>query len=138
MNAVPPILEVAAQPKDQHDKVPKLFGIGADFDDPTALALVTTLVLLVLYGDQHWYVHILVSGSAFAMIALPWLRYTGPVWSLITAALLAGNWLAYWSADNHKHLIAYWTLAIALACHTRTMREAQRTLARMTSPRHVL
>lgn len=129
MNALTSMVEAPAPPEDRRDRWPKAFSITSDFDSPTDLALVTTLVLLVLYGDQHWYVHILAAGSSFAIIALPSLRYSGPLWSLITAVLFAGNWLAYWSADNHKHLIAYWTLAIALACHARTLQAAQETLA---------
>lgn len=75
-----------------------------------------TLVLLLLHAPDFWYVRTPVVLMVVPGLVLPRLRVTGTFW-LILAALLGSSAVNNWAtADNHKWLEAYWTLALAMAC----------------------
>lgn len=92
--------------------------IRQELSDPLELSLLTSLLLILLYGDEHWYAHILLSAIAVAGLAFRSLRRSPQIWAVAAAVSLASVGVNYWTVDNHKYLIGYWTLALAIALHT--------------------
>lgn len=78
-------------------------------------AFLLTIPLLLLYGAVDWYVSVPVSILTMAALLFPRLRANRWLWFAIACFLLSGAFVAWTRADNHKYLIAYWTLAVALA-----------------------
>lgn len=86
-------------------------------DDRTALqtALVMTLLLLLVYPDKAWYVRVPVTILAVAALVVERLRLSPLLW-LTGGLLLLTAALSRWSTtDNHRYLMGYWLLAIAVA-----------------------
>ena len=80
------------------------------------LALRLTLLDVLLRPVGNAYIRPLVLGIAVSgLLSSSWLRH--PMMWLILSALLATRVVLDWPlADNHAYLLAYWCLAIALAC----------------------
>lgn len=77
------------------------------------LALRLTLLLLLTHPESVWYVKTPTAILAVAGLLLDRVRHSPWFWFAITAFLgggVAWNWVF---VDNHKYLIAYWSLAIA-------------------------
>jgi hypothetical protein len=82
-------------------------------------ACLLTIPVLLLYGAVDWYVSVPVSMLAIAALLFPRVRSNRGLWFTMACFLLAGALIAWARADNHKYLIAYWTLAVALATRAR-------------------
>ncbi len=80
------------------------------------LALRLTLLDVLLRPVGNAYIRPLVLGIAVSgLLSSSWLRH--PMMWLILSALLATRVVLDWPlADNHAYLLAYWCLAVALAC----------------------
>jgi hypothetical protein len=100
----------------------------------TALRL-TLVVLLLRPPDNDW-VRTATWATAAAGLVWPALAERAWFWMIVTAAIgvrLAADWPL---ADNHIYLVAYWCLAVALACRTTapavTLARAARALVGVT------
>lgn len=82
-------------------------------------AVVLTIPVVLLYGAIDWYVSVPVSIVSLAALLFPHVRTNRWVWFIAACFLLSGVFIAWARADNHKYLIAYWTLALALAAGAR-------------------
>ncbi|MEM8598279.1 MAG: hypothetical protein AAGF99_00020 [Bacteroidota bacterium] len=91
---------------------------AADFSAPERrfdLVATMTIVLLVLYTLSTWYMQagVLCLG-VFALLHRPILR-SALFWFAVTFILAVGHYQGWFYIDNHKYLITYWCLAIALS-----------------------
>ena len=84
-------------------------------DGHHALVLRLTVVLLMLYGTNSPELAVPLRICGGLMLVVPGLAAMRPLWWCLVSALLLGNWWQWYSIDNHKYLIAYWTLACALS-----------------------
>jgi hypothetical protein len=83
--------------------------------DTRVTAARLTLLLLVLYGEQHWDFKVpTIMLAALGMAAPPLARQW---WYWLTLAAIQASGLAgrLYLVDNHKVLMLYWTLALALS-----------------------
>jgi hypothetical protein len=110
---------------------PDRLRIGPTELSPLELSIDLTLLLLLLYSSPIWYVRIPITILVtLAFLNRP-LRLTATFWFVVTAIVLAGNLMAWYSVDNHKHLIVYWCLAIALSLVAKKPNEILALNARM-------
>lgn len=82
-------------------------------------ASLLTLAVILLYGSSRWFVQVPVAILALAAIVFAPLRTHAVLWLIIACFLLAGVSAGWTHEDNHKYLIAYWTLALACAASVR-------------------
>lgn len=82
-------------------------------------AVLLTIPVLLLYGAIDWYVSVPVSILTMAALLFPRVRVNRWLWFAAACFLLSGAFVAWARADNHKYLIAYWTLAVAIAAGAR-------------------
>lgn len=74
-----------------------------------------TLLLLLLFPENIWYLKVGVYGlSILAILHRPLLR-SPALWLALTFFLVAGHARSWFYIDNHKFLITYWCLAVGLA-----------------------
>jgi len=78
-------------------------------------AALLTVPMLLLYGVSVWYVSVPVGILALGALLLPATRTDARLWFLLACLQLAGVAVHWSTADNHKYLIGYWTLALTLA-----------------------
>lgn len=84
-------------------------------DSVTTAALSITLILFLMYGLDGWYVRAFLAVAAVAGLVWRSLLFTPWLW-LATATLIGtGVYVERFTADNHQYLMAYWSLALALA-----------------------
>lgn len=95
-------------------------------DSRLDLCLILTLLLLLLYPPRAWYASIPLSVLALSALIFPWLRASRALWGAASLLCLVGTYAHWYTADNHKYLLAYWCVAVCLALFTR---EPDRTLA---------
>jgi uncharacterized membrane protein YhaH (DUF805 family) len=89
----------------------------AAFERQTVMqqASLLTVAVILLYGSSRWFVQIPIAILSLAALILPPLRTRAMLWLMIACFLLAGVAVGWTHEDNHKYLIAYWTLALACA-----------------------
>ena len=91
-----------------------------------------TLVLMLLYSGNFWYLRVPVTIVATAAIIFHSLRFNNNLWFGFTVFLAAANFHNWYTIDNHKYLITYWCMALFLACLSRkpeeTIAESSRLL----------
>ncbi len=89
-----------------------------DFSAPERrfeLVAVMTLMLLIMYTLSTWYMQAgVLCLSVFALLHRPILR-SALFWFAITLILTVGHYQGWFHIDNHKYLITYWCLALALS-----------------------
>jgi len=74
-----------------------------------------TLLLFVLYGGDYWDLNIpIVIFAAIGLVASS-LQTNGWYWAVIVAVLAKGSLPRFFVLDNHKILMIYWALALALS-----------------------
>lgn len=92
---------------------------------------VMTLLLLLLYSEPIWYLELGVYGLGLAALLYRPLLSKPALWFLLTAFLAVGHIRAWFYIDNHKYLITYWCLAVALALLAREPLDVLRVNARL-------
>ncbi len=97
---------------------------------PMELSVTVTLLLLLLYGDKHWYVRVPVSALCIAGLLYRPMTQRLNFWLIMSSLLAAGTLMSWYSADNHKYLMAYWCVALACAVGSRHPAETLATSAR--------
>lgn len=94
-----------------------LAGLAAE--DRIGLVTVMTMVLVLVSSGGAWYLRIPVVILGAAALVLPPLRRSPELWLALALVLLAGYARDWFLTDNHKFLMAYWCLALALALRAR-------------------
>jgi hypothetical protein len=76
------------------------------------LALNMSLILLILYAGNFWYLRVPVSLLCVTAILHPPLRHSKIFWLIVTTVVAVSNYYNWHEIDNHKYLITYWCLAL--------------------------
>ena len=79
------------------------------------LVALMTWGLLLLYGGLSWYVRLPIALLSVGGILFKSLRCHPRMWFLAGITMLIGVFLNWESADNHKYLLAYWSLALYIS-----------------------
>ena len=74
-----------------------------------------TLLLIVLYGEKHWDLRVPTIMVAAMGVVSPGLLSSGAYWLAQALILFIGTFSRLYTVDNHKVLLCYWVLALALA-----------------------
>ncbi len=82
---------------------------------PIDLSLLMTTVLLLLYAGKVWYLDIPIRVLALLGLFIAPLRTNPRYWFIIMCFLVSANGLSWFRIDNHKYLMTYWLIAIAIA-----------------------
>ncbi|MBC7856055.1 MAG: hypothetical protein IAF94_21710 [Pirellulaceae bacterium] len=98
------------------------------------LPLLTIILLLVNAADSGLLFAPLAAWFALG-VALPRLLRTAWFWYVTATILGTGVYFTWESADNHRYLFVYWSLAL---CCTFSLPRAEQTLALATSSRWLL
>lgn len=93
--------------------------------DPLATTLRISALMLLLYGGSNPGMSVPLRVICGLLLIAPDLIQSRPLWWTLLAALVIGNVQNWYLIDNHKYLMTYWTLAVAISLHT-------------TNPRNVL
>ena len=91
-----------------------LYDLYCELRDMSALDLGArlTLVLLILYSGEYWYLKAPMAIVCTCGVVFRQLFRTSTFWLLIALVLVWGNLLNWYTIDNHKYLMTYWTLAL--------------------------
>src|SRR5688572_14564249 len=98
--------------------------ISALIDDSQIVKTATaiTCLLILLTGPREWYVAVPTSTLAAAALLFPALRASRSLWLFMATAVGASALFNWEETDNHKYLLAYWCIAIALSIGERDPR----------------
>lgn len=88
---------------------------GREHNQYLAVVSAMTLGILIFHGFQHVYFAIPFQVLVLACLVVPSLKQNGPYWFIVFLFSAASLWLTWTTADNHKYLLCYWTLALFLA-----------------------
>lgn len=88
-----------------------------------------TLVLLLLYSDDFWYLQIPLTALLAVAIVFPRFRTTETLWFVVCALLGATTIFNWYDIDNHKFLYLYWCLALYVTTCLATRQDRLRVLA---------
>jgi hypothetical protein len=99
--------------------------------DSFDLAAIMTLLLLLLYAGDYWYLKIPITILCIAGILHQPARRSLEFWITATAILVVGNGVNWYLIDNHKYLITYWCLALACCARLPDRERALRLNARL-------
>lgn len=91
-----------------------------EYENRFDLCIVLTLLLLLLYSDNFWYIKIPLSVIAISGFIYPRLRASRTLWALAVVIIGLGTYNNWYVVDNHKYLLGYWCLAIFFALLTST------------------
>jgi hypothetical protein len=89
------------------------------FENRFDLSLALSLLLLLLYPHNYWYIQTPLSVIALAALIFPPVRKSPFVWAVAAIIVSAGTYINWYTVDNHKYLLAYWCVAIFCALLTR-------------------
>lgn len=78
-------------------------------------AIDMTIVLLLLYAGNFWYLQRPIILLCSAAIFFPRLRRSDTFWLIVTAILAASHFHNWYLVDNHKYLLTYWCFALYLS-----------------------
>lgn len=90
---------------------------ASQVDGIYGLTLRCSALLLLLHSASTPFLTVPVTLACGLMLLFPRLVYSSLPWWLVALALLVGNAVDWYSIDNHKYLITYWALAIAISLH---------------------
>jgi hypothetical protein len=79
------------------------------------LVALLTLVLLMQYGHDYWYVRTPVVVCCIAGLVYRKVATTYLFWLVIAGLVNSANFHNWYSVDNHKYLLGYWCIALVLA-----------------------
>jgi hypothetical protein len=94
-------------------------------------ARLLSLLLLLLYVSDQWYVNVPVVGLALAGLLFANVRGKPLFWFTLTCFSAAGVYYNWLSADNHKYLLSYWCLAVFCSLYHPRAAECLATSARL-------
>lgn len=80
-----------------------------------AVTLRLTLILVLLHGAASVLIEVPVRVLCGVLLVFPAALRAAHLWWILGIVVLLGNGVFWYSIDNHKYLIAYWTLACAMS-----------------------
>jgi len=83
---------------------------------PFRTAACMTVILLLLYGGDTWYLKRSLVLLCVAGLMQPRMQRSSVFWLVVVAVLVGGNRIVWFAIDNHKYLIMYWCVALYFAC----------------------
>lgn len=95
-----------------------------------AMVIGMTLLLLIISGPREWYARVPLTLMAVAGLLVPRVTQTAGFWLFCASVMCASNLVNWHSADNHKHLLGYWCLALWLSVGAANPSEVIRQSAR--------
>lgn len=97
--------------------------------DGVDLSLRLTLLTVLLYAGSHWYMKYPLTVMCAAAIVNGRLLRKRWFWVTVSLVLVAGNARNWYTIDNHKYLMTYWTIAIAASLNVAGERDLLRRSA---------
>jgi len=85
-----------------------------------------TLILLILYAGDYWYLAVPMTVVCAAGLLFRALYRSPAFWFLLSGVMAWGYFLNWYAIDNHKYLMFYWCLAIYFSLG---MTDRERSLA---------
>lgn len=76
------------------------------------LYAIMTLLLLLVYPSNYWYVRIPITVLCVSAFVFRSLRLDPKFWFVVAMTVMAGNYQNWFLVDNHKYLLGYWCLAL--------------------------
>ncbi|NEO91586.1 MAG: hypothetical protein F6K56_15630 [Moorea sp. SIO3G5] len=95
------------------------------------LSAIMTLLLLLTYPTDFWYVVVPVRILCILGLVYPAWQRNYRFWLLITSIVLAGDLYNWFTIDNHKYLLAYWCLAMCFSARSSNVKETLAVNARL-------
>lgn len=84
----------------------------AGFDARVDTCAIMTLLLLLLYPSDSWYVRVPTAVLCVAAFIFSSLRNNAVFWFIVASMIMAGNYQTWFLIDNHKYLLGYWCFAL--------------------------
>ncbi len=94
------------------------------------LCAITTLLLLLLYSSNFWYIHIPITILCISAFIFSPFRYNAKFWFIVSVTILIGNYQNWFEVDNHKYLLGYWSLALFCSLQTEAPEKKLAEIAR--------
>jgi hypothetical protein len=98
--------------------------------DGLDLHAIMTLLLLLLYPSDFWYVRIPVTVLCVSAFVFRPLRLDPKFWFVVAMTVMAGNYQNWFLVDNHKYLLGYWCLSLFCCLQTDDPGKALAVIAR--------
>lgn len=98
----------------KHDPVLKTVMVAQEAERPARLDLfaIMTLLLLLVYPSNFWYVRIPITVLSVSAFVFRSLRLDPRLWFVVAMTVISGNYQNWFLVDNHKYLLGYWSLAL--------------------------
>jgi hypothetical protein len=93
------------------------------------LFAIMTLLLLLLYPSDFWYVRIPLTVLCVSAFVFRRLRLDSSFWFVVAMVVMAGNYQNWFLVDNHKYLLGYWCLSLFCCLQTDDPRRALAAIA---------
>jgi hypothetical protein len=105
---------IAERIPEQSDQDVEPRAIARALERPARLDLyaIMTLLLLLLYPSNYWYVRIPITVLCVSAFVFRSLRLDPRFWFVVGMTVMAGNYQNWFAVDNHKYLLGYWCLAL--------------------------
>lgn len=94
------------------------------------LYAIMTLLLLLLYPSDFWYVRIPITVLCVSAFVFRTLRLDPKFWFVVAMVVMAGNYQNWFLVDNHKYLLGYWCLALFCCFQTDDPKKSLAAIAR--------
>jgi len=94
------------------------------------LYAIMTLLLLLLYPSDFWYVRIPITVLCVSAFVFRQLRLDPKFWFVAAMIVMAGNYQNWFLVDNHKYLLGYWCLALFCCFQTDDPKKSLAAIAR--------
>jgi hypothetical protein len=107
-----------------------VYGVVTSWD-AFDFASIITLLLLLLYGGNYWYLKVPLTILCVVGMLHPPLRRSTELWVCASAMLVIANARNWYLIDNHKYLITYWSIAMAAVAGLADREAALRRNARL-------
>lgn len=91
-------------------------GVAAPFEpNPLDIVLRVTALTTAFYAGGFWYLAIPAKMICAAMLVFPFILRSTLPWTALLIVMTFSNGVNWFVIDNHKYLLTYWLLAVALA-----------------------
>lgn len=116
--------------KSDHDVKPVVIARAVAPSARLDLYAIMTLLLLLLYPSNYWYVRIPITVLCVSAFVFRSLRLHPMFWFVVGMTVMAGNYQNWFIVDNHKYLLGYWCLALFCCLLTNDPEQSLAVIAR--------
>ncbi len=99
--------------------------------DIFVLSALMTLLLLLIYSTDFWYVVLPLRILCIGGLVYPTWQRSYRFWLLIASIVVAGDFYNWFTIDNHKYLLAYWCFAMCFSLQSSNVRKTLALNARL-------